>query len=74
MVSEKEMYSAMRIKTHLNNAPYQITAVFFEHELVIGESPAGSYFNSPFDLRTSGPGTTHQDHKDLAARLSYLPI
>ena len=35
----KEIYTAMRIKTHLNNALYQITAVRFEHEqeLVIAE-------------------------------------
>ena len=33
----------MRIKTHLNNALYQIKGVCFkhEHELVIAESPAG---------------------------------
>ena len=44
----QEMYAVMRIKTHLNNALYQITAVCFEqeheHELVIAESPAGSLF------------------------------
>ena len=42
-VSVQEIYAAMRIKTHLNNALYQITAVCFkhEHELVIAESPAG---------------------------------
>ena len=40
----QEIYAAMRIKTHLNNDLYQLTAVCFEHEheLVIAESPAGS--------------------------------
>ena len=44
---------AMRIKTHLNNALYQITAVCFEHEpeLVITKSPAGkdneAYYPTP---------------------------
>ena len=39
----KEISAAMCIKTHLNIALYQITAVCFkhEHELVIAESPAG---------------------------------
>ena len=41
----QEIYAAMRIKTHLNDAVYQITAVCFKHEdedeLVIAESPAG---------------------------------
>ena len=38
-VHVKEIYTAMRIKIHLNNALYQITAVCFEHEheLVIAE-------------------------------------
>ena len=33
----KEISTAMRIKTHLNSALYQITVVCFEHELVISE-------------------------------------
>ena len=43
-VSVQELYAAMCIKTHLNNALYQITAVCFEHEaeLVIEESPTDS--------------------------------
>ena len=36
----QEIYSAVHIRTHLNNALYQITAVCFEHELLIAESPA----------------------------------
>ena len=35
--SVKEIYTAMRNKTHLNNALYQN-----EHELVIAGAPAGS--------------------------------
>ena len=31
-VSLKEIYTTKRIKTHLNNALYQITAVYSEHE------------------------------------------
>ena len=31
-------YAAMRIKTQLNNALYQLIAVCFEHELVIAEA------------------------------------
>ena len=43
-VSVQEIYAAIRIKTHWNNALYQLTSDCFEleHELVIAESPAGS--------------------------------
>ena len=48
--AKSEFYMAMCIKTHLNNALYQTTAVCFklehehEHELVIAESLAGIIF------------------------------
>ena len=42
----KEIYTAMRNKTHENNALYQISAVCFEHlhELVIAELQLVSIF------------------------------